>query len=151
MIAISGTIDSIDTVHDAVRRMEERAARHYDLLAAAAELMMDKDSSTTLRSLAAAARRRARTFSGGGAKTEADTTPPPPLAADDLELGPWRVMELALDMEYSMLSLLEVLGAAAEDGETRAEADKLAERKRLHLAELQSRQSRHPAPPGFQD
>ena len=151
MIAITGSIDSIDVVHDAVRHMEEEAARLYDQLAAAAELMAAHEAATTLHSLAAAARRRARSYSGSASKTE----PPPPLPAslpfDALELSAWQVLESALDMEYAMLGQLEMLAALAESDAIRDEATKLAERKRLHLAELDLRQDRYPPPRDFQD
>lgn len=149
MIAVTGTIDSIETVHDYVRRMEEAAAIRYDQMAGAAQLMDDKDSAATLHSLAAAARRRARSYSGSASKADHALPPAPPLAADGLEISAWQVMEIALDMEYSMLTLIEVLLALAETRESQAEAQKLADRKRLHLIELESRQNRSPAPPGL--
>jgi len=149
VIAVTGTIDSIETVHDYVRRMEEAAAIRYDQMAGAAQLMDDKDAAATLHSLAAAARRRARTYSGSASKADHALPPSPPLATDGLEIGAWQVMEIALDMEYSMLTLIEVLLALAETKDSQAEAQKLADRKRLHLIELESRQNRSPAPPGF--
>ena len=149
MIAVTGSIDSIDSVHDSVRRMEEGAARLYDQLAAAAELMAAAEAATTLHSLAAAARRRARSYCGGTAKVE----PLPPLTSsvppsEKLDLTAWQVLEIALDMEYAMLTQLEMLAALAETDTVRDEAVKLAERKRLHLAELDLRQGRYPAPAG---
>lgn len=151
MIAVTGAIDSIEIVHDTVRRMEEGAARLYDQLAATAELMAAHDAALTLHSLAAAARRRARSYRGGVATAE----PPPALKgmppADGVEFSPWLVLECALDMEYAMLGQLEVLAALAEDETVRDEATKLAERKRLHLSELDLRQGRCPAPAGDQD
>jgi len=149
VIAVTGTIDSIDTVHDYVRRMEEAAALRYDQMAGAAQLMHDKDAAATLHSLAAAARRRARTYSGSASKADHALPPMPPMPAEGLEIGPWQVMEIALDTEYSMLTLIEVLQALAETPESQSEAQKLAERKRLHLIELESRQNRSVPPPGF--
>ncbi|OJX72182.1 hypothetical protein [Magnetospirillum sp. 64-120] len=146
MIAVTGTIDSIEAVHDAVRRMEETAAIRYDQLAGAAQLMQDKDAAATLHSLAAAARRRARTYSGSASKPDHHLPPMPPLSPDGLEIGAWQVMEMALDTEYAMLTMIEVILAMAETDESRAEAQKLAERKRLHLIELESRQGRLDTP-----
>ncbi|MCA1906734.1 MAG: hypothetical protein LDL39_00085 [Magnetospirillum sp.] len=151
MIAVTGTIDSIEVVHDYVRRMEEAAARRYDQLAGAAQLIHDKDSAATLHSLAAAARRRARTYSGSASKADHEVPPMPPMPAEGLEIGPWQVLEIALDTEYSMLTLIQVLRALAETPDSQSEADKLAERKRLHLIELESRQNRSPPPSGTQD
>ena len=151
MIALKGGIDSLDMVHDAVRRMEDGAAQSYDQLAAAAEALASQDAATTFRSLAAAARRRARIYAGSVSpaptgKPELSLAPP-----EGIEVDSWRVLEIAQDMEYSMLTLLEVVEAIGETDDIRAEAAKLAERKRLHLAELASRQSRYPAPPGIGD
>lgn len=151
MFAVTGAVHSVEDIHDAVRRMEEGAALCYDQLAIAVDLIAAADAAVTLRSLAAAARRRAKTFS--------DTPPPPADTArmepafpvDGLELDNWRVLDLALDMEYAMLTHLEVLEALTETDAGRAEATKMAERKRLHLAELDIRQGKYPTPGDFLD
>lgn len=142
MIAVTGDIDTIEAVHDAVRRMEDSAAQCYDQLATAADLMNAQEAATTLHSLAAAARRRARIFSGTTSPSMAVPPLSPPLSPDGLTLDVWQVLELALDMEYSMLTMLETLQALGETEDVRAEAGKLAERKRLHLGELDQRQGK---------
>ncbi|MBR9971669.1 hypothetical protein [Magnetospirillum sulfuroxidans] len=151
MIAVTGVIDTIEAVHDAVRRMEEGAARHYEQLALAAEAMTAPEAATTLRSLAAAARRRAKTFSGSTLPASAPPQLTTPFSPDGLALESWQVLELALDMEYSMLNMLEMLQAIGETEEIRAEAGILAERKRLHLGELDQRQDHQPSPADGQD
>jgi hypothetical protein len=101
--------------------------------------------------LAAAARRRAKTFSGSTLPASMAPHVATPLSPDGLTLESWQVLELALDMEYSMLNMLEMLQAIGETEEIRAEAGILAERKRQHLGELDQRQDRQPPPTGVQD
>lgn len=151
MFAVTGAVHNVEDIHDAVRRMEEGAALCYDQLAIAVDLIAAADAVVTLRNLAAAARRRAKTFSGTASAPTDITQVEPPFPIDGLELGNWQVLELALDMEYAMLTHLEVLEALAETDAGRAEAAKMAERKRLHMAELDVRQGKYPAPAGFQD
>lgn len=151
MFAVTGAVHSVQDIHDAVRRMEEGAARCYDQLAIAVDLIAAPDASATLRNLAAAARRRAKTFSGTASAPTDTVRIEPPFPADGLELGNWQVLELALDMEYAMLTHLEVLEALAETDAGRGEAALMAERKRLHLAELDVRQSKYPTPADFPD
>lgn len=151
MIAVTGAVHSVEDIHDAVRRMEEGAALCYDQLAIAVDLIAAPDAAATLRSLAAAARRRAKTFAGTASPPADTARVEPPFTADGLDLDNWHVLELALDMEYAMLTQLEVLQAVAETDTSRAEAAKMAERKRLHLAELDVRQGKYPAPADFQD
>lgn len=149
MFAVTGAVHSVEDIHDAVRRMEEGAALCYDQLAIAVDLIAAPDAAVTLRNLAAAARRRAKTFSGTASAPTDTARMEPPFPADGLELDNWQVLELALDMEYAMLTHLEILEALAETDTGRAEATKMAERKRLHLAELDVRQSKYPAPADF--
>lgn len=149
MFAVTGAVHSVEDIHDAVRRMEEGAALCYDQLAIAVDLIAAPDASVTLRNLAAAARRRAKTFSGTASPPTDTTGIEPPFPVDGLELDNWYVLELALDMEYAMLTHLEVLEALAETDAGRAEAAQMAERKRLHLAELDVRQSKYPPPADF--
>ena len=131
--------------------MEEGAALCYDQLAIAVDLIAAPDAAVTLRNLAAAARRRAKTFAGTASPPTDSPRIEPPFPADGLELGNWQVLELALDMEYAMLTHLEVLEALAESDAGRTEATKMAERKRLHMAELDIRQGKYPPPADFQD
>ena len=146
MFAVTGAVHSVEDIHDAVRRMEEGAALCYDQLAIAVDLIAAPDAAVTLRNLAAAARRRAKTFSGTASPPTDTAQMEPPFPIDGLELDNWHVLELALDMEYAMLTHLEVLEALADTDTGRGEATKMAERKRLHLAELDVRQSKYPAP-----
>lgn len=148
VITVTGGIDSLDMVHDAVHRMEDGAARRYDQLAAAAEALNSPGAATTFRSLAAAARRRARIYAGPLSPASTDALDAPDLP-DGVMIGEWQVLEIAQDMEYSMLTLLDVVEALGETEEIRDEAAKLAERKRLHLAELAERQSRDPPHSGI--
>lgn len=147
MIAVTGQVESIDAIHDAVRRMEEGAAQRYDQLTQAATLLNASEAAAILRSLAAAARRRAKTFAGSTIPVGDAVLPAvPALPPEGLDLTPFQALDLALDMEYAMLTMLEMLAALADTEAVHVEARKLAERKRLHLNELAQRQNRYAAP-----
>lgn len=146
MSEVCGAVGSVADVHAVAHRLESGAARLYDDLGAAATACGATETAKVWRGLAAAARRRARIFATAQPPVTPPFSPVPeemiaaPLAAPPPT--PWQAMDTALALEYGALTTLQLLATLAETEEGRAEAARLADRKRQHLAELGQRQAK---------
>ena len=135
------------------RVMEERSADRFRELAEAFDESCNRDTADAFRELAAVEDRHAAEFPASGGVVpkvlpwgDIDPEIADPGAVHYL-MHPWHAFDLALRNQEKALGFFETISTQTSFPEVRAEASRLAERERGHIAFIKTRLAELPVPP----
>lgn len=148
-----GAVRSVGDLLAVARAMEEKGAEQYRELAEAFEMYCNRETGDAFRELAEVEERHVAEFPPPAGEVP-DVMPwgeqDPEIADPDAVhylMHPWHAFDLALRHEEKALAFFEAFAAGSPVPEVRAEAARLAERERGHIAHVKRRLAELPVPP----